>query len=254
MNKNLETIAKAFRHNSGKSFLDSGDYYGRHYEKPPIQEKQPMVTIDTWRNDEVNASIETALFLAETCEVDFELQAQFEEWAAREENSELSWFEAGEQFATEVLGLQQLARDNTYNGENDLSQDYVWEVYAEDDRRDWIYNDDALFVCYAHTGCDIRGGYAYPLFLRCQGDYAVPLDLVAEFYISEGRLNGEDIEEHELRELDEEWMCGYSSNPGYQLSKSIERIFEFTKTVDSVVVKLKSGEIVKIHASARTYC
>jgi hypothetical protein len=125
-------------------------------------------------------------------------------------------------------------------------------VYGEDDG-DWIYNDDAILVVYAHTGCDIRGGYSYPLFLRCQGDYSIPLDLCAEFYISEGRLNGADLSDDERQNLDEKWQCGYSSNPACQLSENIERVFSFTKNVDSVVVKLKSGEIVKIHASARTY-
>lgn len=251
MQDNLATIAKAFRHNSGKYFLDSGDFYGRHYDKPPITKDTPLVTIDTWGNDEVNATIETARFLAETCEVDFDLQAQFYEWVSLEENSELSWFEAGEQFATEVLGLTQLARDNTYNGENDLSQNYVWEVYSDSDKGDWIYDDEAILVVYAHTGCDVRGGYAYPLFLKCSGDYSIPVDLVAEFYISEGRKDGVELDDQECRELDEQWMCGYSSLPSYQLSKDIERVFGFTKTVDSVVVKLKSGEIVKVYASAR---
>lgn len=252
MTNNLEKIADAFRYNSGKSFLDSGDFYGRHYEKSPISENQPLVTIDTWRNDEVNATIETALFLAETCDVDFDIQTQFECWAALEENSELSWFEAGERFAAEVLNLQQLARDNTYNGENDLSQDYVWEVYSDSDKGDWIYDDDAIMVVYAHTGCDIRGGYAPPLFMRCKGDYAIPVDLCAEFYISEGRLNGVELADDECRELDEKWMIGYSSCPSYEFSKDIERVFGFTKTVDSVIVKLYLGEIVKVHASART--
>jgi hypothetical protein len=251
MTKNFEAIAKAFRHNTGKHFLDSGGAYGRHHEKPPISEESPMVTIDIWRND-VSACIETAHFLSETCEVDFDLQNQFEEWVGLEENSDLSWFEAGEKFATEVLGLYQSARDNTYNGENDLSQDYVWEVYTEDESSDWIYADNALFVCYAHTGCDVRGGYAYPLFLRCGGDYAIPMDLTAEFYISEGRLNGEEIERDELQNIDEKWQNGYSSNPAYQMSKDIERVFGFTKTKDSVIVKLNTGEIVKIHATART--
>lgn len=251
MNRNQETIAKAFRYNSGKSFLDSGDHYGRHYEKPPISDDQPIVTIDCYKR-EVSPRIETALFLAETCEVDFDIQDQFDEWAAKEENSELSWFEAGKQFATDVLGLQQLARDNTYNNENDLSQDYVWEVYDEEDRGDWIYQDDALMVCYAHTGCDVRGGYSYPLFMRCQGDYAVPFDLCAEFYISEGRKDDVELTDDECRELDEQWQIGYSSCPGYQFSKEIERVFQFTKKVDSVVVKLKTGEIVKVYASART--
>lgn len=251
MNSNLATIAKAFRHNTGKHFLDSGDYYGRHYEKPPITEETPLVSIDTWKT-EVTATIDTARFLAEVCDVDSELQEQFDDWVALEENSELSWFEAGEKFATEVLGLTQLARDNTYNGENDLSQNYVWEVYGEDDG-DWIYNDDALMVVYAHTGCDVRGGYAYPLFLRHQGDYSIPMDLVAEFYITDGRLNGEELEDEACRELDEYWQCGYTSNPAYHMSKNIERVFGFTKTVDTVVVKLESGEIVKIAAGARTY-
>lgn len=248
----FETIAKAFRYNSGRNLFDSGDYYGRHYEKPPIDEKAPMVTIDIWRN-EVNTRIESALFLAEACEVDSDLQEQFEEWAALEENSDLSWFEAGEKFATEVLGLTPKARDNTYNGENDLSQDYVWEVYSDNDNRDWIYDDDALLVIYAHTGCDVRSGYSHPVFLRSKGDYACPVDLVAEWFISEGRLNGEKMDEMVCHEMGYQYQCGYTSNPSYQLSKDIERVFGFTKTADSVVVKLKSGEIIKIHASARTY-
>lgn len=251
MTKNQETIAKAFRHNSGKSLLDSGDYYGRHYDKPPISEEQPLVRIDVYGN-EPTATIETALFLAETCEVDFDIQEQFEAWAALEENSELSWFKAGKTFATEVLGLTQLARDNTYNNENDLSQNYVWEVYAADDQGDWIYQDDALMVAYAHTGCDVRGGYAYPLFLRCQSDYSFPHDLTVEWRISEGTLNTKELSQEECQELDEKWLIGYTSNPTYQFSKDIEKVIEDSATIDSVAVKLKSGEIVKVYASART--
>jgi hypothetical protein len=252
MTKNQETIAKAFRFNTGKSMLDSGDYYGRHYDKPPISEEQPLVRIDVYSND-VTATIETALFLAETCEVDFDIQEQFEAWAALEENSDLSWFEAGETFANSVLGLTQLARDNTYNNENDLSQNYVWEVYAADDQGDWIYQDDALMVCYAHTGCDVRGGYAYPLFMRCQGDYSIPMDIVAEWRISEGTLDKKELSQEECQELDEKWSIGYTSNPTYQFSKDIEKVIEDSATIDSVEVKLKSGEIVKVWASARTY-
>ena len=110
MTKTFETIAKAFRHNTGASFLDSGSAYGRHHEKPPIAEETPMVTIDTWR-DEISATIETAHFLSETCEVDFELQAQFDEWAALDENSDLSWFEAGKTFCEDVLDLMQQRKE-----------------------------------------------------------------------------------------------------------------------------------------------
>jgi hypothetical protein len=248
MSKTFETIAKAFRHNTGASFLDSGSAYGRHHEKPPISNNDPAISIYCYTN-EVMPTIEVAHFLAEQTEVDFDIQSQFDEWVTRDENSELSWFEAGEQFATEVLGLTQRARDNTYNGENDLSQDYVWEIYSNNENNDWIYDDDALLVIYAHTGCDVRGGYAYPLFLRSTTDYSIPVDLTAQFFAAEGRLNGVNLEQDELRELDEQWQCGYSSCPSYEFNKNVDRIFTFTKTTDSVVVKIKSGEIVKVVAS-----
>jgi hypothetical protein len=248
---NFEIIAKAFRHNTGAHFLDSGSAYGRHHENPPIGKDDPIVKIECYEK-EVLATIETAHLLAATCEVDIDLQDRFDEWVALEENSELTWFEAGEQFSKKVLGLHRQARDNTYNGEHDLSQDYVWEVYTEEKYpSDWIFVDDALLVVYAHTGCDVRGGYAYPLFLRCQGDYSIPIDLVAEFYVEEGTMDGKELEDHEIRELDESWSCGYSSHPSYELSKDIEEVFVDTATVDTVKVKLKTGEIVKIVASVR---
>lgn len=243
----FEIIAKAFRHNTGRKFLDSGDHYGRHYEKPPIDLSDPIATLDVWRND-VSGSMETAAYLNAQCNVDREIQDRFDEWAALEENSEMSWFEAGETFATEVLGLTQFARNNTYNTENDLTQNYVWEVYGEEDgsRGDWLYNDDALMVVYAHTGCDVRGGYAYPLFLRSTTDYAIPVDMCVEYRILEARRDGEVIEDHGL---DERWSNGYSSNPSYQLSNDIERVFKFTQTPTTVVVKLRSGEVALIYVS-----
>lgn len=243
---NFEIIAKAFRHNTGKSFLDSGDHYGRHYEKPPIDPSDPIATLDVWGND-VCGSMETAAYLNARCNVDREIQDRFDEWVALEENSEMNWFEAGETFATEVLGLTQFAQDNTYNSENDLTQNYVWEVYGEEgDKDDWLYNDDALMVVYAHTGCDVRGGYAYPLFLRSTTDYAIPVDMCVEYRILEARRDGEVIEDHGL---DERWSNGYSSNPSYQLSNDIERVFKFTQTPTTVVVKLRSGEVALIYVS-----
>lgn len=248
----FETIAKAFRFNSGRNPFDSGDHYGRHYDKLPIDEKSPTVTINTYKS-EVTATIESAHFLSERCDVDDDITKQFDEWVALEENADLSWFDAGKQFATEVLSLSQCVRDNTYNSENDLSQDYVWEVYSDSDLNDWIHDSDALLMVYAHTGCDIRGGYSHPIFLRSNGDYSVPIDLVTGFSISEGRRDGKDLSMEECQELDEQWQCGYSSQPSYQFSKDIERVFSFTKTVDSVIVKLKSGEIVKVYANAINY-
>jgi hypothetical protein len=244
---NFDIISKAFRHNSGKSILDSGDFYGRHYEKPPISESTPMIKLDLW-NDEINATIESAHMLSEFFTVDKDIQAQFEEWLELPENEDLNWFEAGERFVEDVLGLFKQSGDNTYNSENDLSQDYQWSVYTDLNDNDWLYaSDSTLTVVHAHTGCDIRGGYSYPLFLRSMHDYSVPLNITVEYHISQGRRNGVELDSGECSDLCYEWENGYSSNPSYMLSKAVKRVFKFTKTDDSVVALLNDGAIVKIH-------
>jgi hypothetical protein len=243
---NFEYFAKAFRFNSGKSILDSGDFYGRHYEKPPISEDSPTVKMTIY-NNEIGATIESAKMLSEFYTVDKDIQERFEEWLELPENSELCWFEAGEQFAMEVLGLEKQTSDNTYNGENDLAQDYQWSVYGMDNS-DWYYaNDDTLVVIHAHTGCDIRGGYSPPLFLRPSDEYAIPMALTVGYYIIQGRSStGDDLTDDECYELSERWSNGYSNNPTYEMSKSINRVFRFTQNNHSVIAHLNTGEIVRI--------
>jgi hypothetical protein len=253
-NSDFELIAKACRYNSGSHFLDSGSAYGRHHEKAPLTEAAPAVSIDVYGNSErgwdITATLETAHFLSERCSVDPDISAQFEEWAGLDENSDKNWFEASEEFCRESLGLFQHARDNVYNGENDLSQVYIWEVWSADENEsDWVYAKDALCVVFIHTGCDVRGGYSKPLFLRHSGDYAAPLDFVAQFGISEGRdAEGNELDRDEFHSLDERWQCGYSSCPSSQLNKDVARVF--WRGPDWFIASLKSGEIVKIFAAA----
>jgi len=145
------------------------------------------------------------------------------------------------------MGLVSRARDNVYNGENDLTQVYAWEVYTpEDDNGDWIYAGDPLVVVFVHTGCDVRGGYSAPIFCRSKGEYAVPVDYVAQFHAEAGRTDGREMDDDELRAIDERWCAGYSSLPASQVTGDIERVFPWTKTATSVCAKLKSGHIVKI--------
>ncbi len=247
---NFDYFAKAFRHNTGRALCDSGDAYGRHYDKPMPKASDPTVTLDIWRN-EVSATISTPHFLSAWLEVDVGLQDRFTAWAA--EHPDLSWFEAGAEFCESELHLEQLARGNPYNNENDLSQVFVYEVWAaKENSRDWFYRHDALVLIYAHTGCDVRGGYAYPLLCRGRAhDYIMPMCCSAGFYVAEGRRDGEALASDEAQALDEVWQTGYSSCPSYRLNQDIERVFHHTwdKTNDTVVVKLKTGELVKIGCS-----
>lgn len=248
MKKSLFDIAA--RENTGKSILDSGDYYGRHWQRPALQPGRPLVT---W--DRHGATIDTALLLAEYLQPDSKLQRDFERFANKAENERESWFAVLEKYR-EHKKLVLCARDNTYNGEQDLSQVFIWETWAPESRRDWICShEDQITVIQIHTGCDVRGGYSKPVFCRALGEYQIPVDLVCGYTIVDGRTEaGLELPWQQSDSLCERWMIGYSSYPAGELENCIDRIFEFTRTADTVCALLKTGELVKIRAySAAEY-
>ena len=191
-------FSAACREDTGSHFLDSGGAYGRHHERPAIPSEAPAVTLELYparpnRNvesygpaiwpAEVLPTIETAAFLSAALLPDVELIRELETYA---ETTDKDWFTVGRDFMLSQ-GWYLQAKDNTYNGENDLSQDYVWEVWTRDEQpSDWIYSndpDDSRCVVYVHTGCDVRGGYGRPIPCGSESDYAVPMDLCAGFSI-----------------------------------------------------------------------
>jgi|DEB0MinimDraft_6_1074348.scaffolds.fasta_scaffold00295_12 hypothetical protein len=245
----IKKLAEAARYNSGRHFLDSGDHYGRHYEKGPISENDPAIKIELWGENEVMATIETVAFLSEKCEHLDYIQNQFDEFAA---DLTQSWFECGQAFC-ELKGYELKARDNTYNNENDLSQDYVWEIWDDPNPEcdDWIYSDSAILVVYIHTGCDIRGGYSFPVFLKCTDyDYSLPIDTVVGWNLCDASIDGEEIMDN--YEFDEEFQVGNSSNPSYQLNKEIDFVFApWSVNHGYVLAKLNNGVIGKFYPEIR---
>jgi hypothetical protein len=239
----MRTFFDAVRENTGRHMLDSGDHYGRHHEQPPVAVDAPAVTWDKW--EDCSATIETAHFLTEAFEMRDDLNTQFDEW---EDEREGSWFDLGPEFMRE-RGYVRHARGNVCNGENDLSQVYVYEVWGPEDGDDkggdWYYIDDAVAVIYVHTGCDIRGGYTRPYFAEPKGDYAVPFDLSAEYYIEGSNTLSDDA----AREIDQEWTCGYSGYPFGAVRDRVKRWFPWTFTETSRVALLDTGDVVRIHAA-----
>jgi len=248
------TFKEAARENTGKSMCDSGDHYGRHYEKAPIDDSEPIVTFDGKWNC---ATIETSLFLEQwSGGVDDELQAQWEKWDD-ENGSELDYFESATTFCEEVLGLTRHARDNTYNSENDLSQNYVWEVWGNEDTSDWIYPDEnTVSVFFIHTGCDIRGGYSKPVFVRPEdsGDeYSVPMNLVAGWYPIEAHdPEGNKVEDIWSTPDVDSVSIGYCSNPSYNLFENYaKRVFAFLSTKNTVCILTEDGYKIKLGLEVR---
>jgi hypothetical protein len=222
----FERAVKFARYNSGRHFLDSGDAYGRHHEQPapspgPVAEGGRIIT---------------ARLLAEHFDENETLDAEFQAFAAERDGS---WFENEDEFLTS-LGYVVAARDNTYNQDNDLSQDFVWCVWRHgnvEDRGDWVWDatkgqtvvsDEGrelpayVTTVFAHTGCDIRGGYSPPIFGAFDGETALP-DLVVGWYLAAEDEADEDAEAVAAEWNDRgEFSVGYSSSPRYHLESKAE--------------------------------
>jgi hypothetical protein len=245
--KNI-TFFTACRENTGKSLCDSGDFYGRVYDKPAIPEDVPI--IKEWREGEP-ATINTAAYLDNHFKIDRKLQKGCETFGKK--NTEMTWFELGEEFM-KSKGYRQLQRDNVCNRENDLDQVFVYEVWCHESEPtyDDVYNNDAVVtVFYMHCGCDVRGGYGRPIFTRGLGDYNFPVDLNAGYHISEGvDSEGNVLESDEYESLDEQWEIGYSSYPYGKLQDDVTEFLKDSRTNDTVRARLKTGELVTIYAYA----
>lgn len=246
----FNALAKAARYDSGSSFLDSGSAYGRWHEAPPVKTEVATATLDVYGDECHGGTLETAHYLAEQCTYNAKLQAAFRRWEKRQSGD---WFALGREFM-ERRGYVLQSRDNVYNGENDLTQVYVWEVWtpAGEECDDWIYAESAVFVVYVHTGCDVRGGYSYPVFLETRGEYSCVTDLVCEFYIAEAR----GLDDDECREIDQRWQCGYSGWPFGRVRDDVKRWFPATLSPDKTTIcaVLESGHAVRIGVAAPISC
>jgi hypothetical protein len=156
-------------------------------------------------------------------------------------------FDDGRQFM-ESQGYFCHARDNTYNSENELSGEVVWEVWTKKEHEhDWVWADDAVCVLYCHRGGDVRGNYGGPLFLEHNGDYSMALDWVCGFHIEEGvDSDGESLQDGDCRQLDEHWQIGYSSSPFCAMEESVREWVEFDEEQSTWKAVLTTGETVWI--------
>lgn len=271
MKKDNQTFATLCRQDTGRHFLDSGGAYGRHYEKPPIDPDDSPFEIEAWgpgtgkiedRSVDITCSMETSVFLADQFEILHGLTDAFEAWAEEQDHGD--WFSLVPEFMSQWKrhivhtdlediehpdGFTSRARDNVYNGENDLTQVFIWEVFCpvEHREKEWYYHPDAVTAIWIHTGCDVRGGYTRPVFCRMQkNEGALPLSFCVQWYIGEGTdADGDPLSDDECRVLDEKWSCGYTSWPTGQFRGDVKRVVSMEK--DKIAVLLNSGETVTVY-------
>jgi len=163
------------RQNTGKALCDSGGEDGRHWQQPAPTK---LIRVRTGEGRWETAITLTGL-LREHAKVVEAVQVAIE--AEYKSDRKVSNFEVGPR-VMKRLGYHELARDNTYNwANNDLDQCFVFEVWSKDKNQEWIWAENSVVLVYAHTGADVRGGYARPIAVVFGGESTVPIDLVVNF-------------------------------------------------------------------------
>jgi hypothetical protein len=202
------------RQNTGKHFLDSGFASGRMWQQPPptkgaevLLDEYPTISLTQWL---VDCATERSEFME-----------HFEQWA--DDHPDDPWFDIGRE-AMEAKGYVCATRGNTYNGENDLDQEFVYEVWLPEahEGEDYWWSEHAVLVMYIHTGADVRGGYGRPLAVEWDGELVMPADLLVEYHCEELT----DV-------VNDRLTCGYSRNPRYQLESEG---FEFVEVRDGMLI------------------
>jgi len=163
--KKIETFKDLTRQNTGTHFLDSGGENGRHWQQGEAPtELFSTIDANVGSDSMWGCMINTGEFLDERLEILEELNGEFDRFSELEENEKSSWFELVEAFK-ERKGWASLVRDNTCNGETDLSQEFIFEVFATDgdDTKDWIYEGDFRRITARIFEADIQSPFSLEL-------------------------------------------------------------------------------------------
>ena len=164
-------LAGMLTENTGRSILDSGDAYGRHWQRNQCRDfdAEPLGTAQFWNCDgrvDMCASLNVYHWLSERLLHDEEMQARFDEFAESEPDT--PWLAVMREFA-ESIGATGLYGDgepfivNTYNHDSALSQVLQYLYFETED------GENGYILLQIHGGCDVRGGYTAPKVFYSNG-------------------------------------------------------------------------------------
>lgn len=182
------------------------------------------------------ATICTARWLSTFCEY-HTLNDDMWEWyeehmddVETSSNSDDTWFNTGRMFM-ESIGYTCVARENTYNNENDFSHGFLYEVWEPENEQsgDWIYSKVAVVLLYIHRGFDPRSGYSRPLivtFEKSDCEYSMILNWVCGYYLYDPKGAWDDDWKDSVND---KLTIGYSNYPYRQIE---EMGFKWVETND----------------------
>lgn len=155
-------VAAMLTENTGRHFLDSGDAYGRHWQRNAGLtwknfDAAPAATIDRYGC----VTLSTYHWMVENLTYDADITARFRRWAKAEVRADDSWLANMNEWAEKHCDPHGDRNTvNTYNGEDWLSQVLQWVEYE-----DAVWGGRVLLV-QVHGGADVRGGYSAPRAFR----------------------------------------------------------------------------------------
>lgn len=183
IDETAEVLKEMLTENTGRALLDSGDYYGRNWERNQTRdfdsEPETLLQFDTWRDSEGNERADICImhnvyhWLRDRLIFNAELTELFDRMVD-EDDSSPSWLADAEAFpgwlvergkvesVSGIYGDGEPVIVNTYNHESLLSQ-VIQFVYWEDENGEHV----ALQI---HGGCDVRGGYTRPRIFDVDGN------------------------------------------------------------------------------------
>lgn len=170
LNKTDKKLIEMLKENTGKHMLDSGNAYGRHWEKNQkvdfTKRDEVELTFDKW-NDEVTVDVTIDLFhfLRDKVNYIHQIQSSFIKFCNRPENVDKYWDENIEdyiEYRKKKYNARDIWSENSYNGESALSQIIQFVEWYDD--KGWYV------ILQIHGGCDARSGYTSPVIFELVND------------------------------------------------------------------------------------
>jgi len=168
----MKAVAGMLTENTGKSVMGCEYVYGAQYEQhkdksPEDFSKEPLVQYEFLSEGSILVSVNIFHFLCSNYIHSPEMNNLFKNYVENIDEPSPFYKEEVEDFTDFIqTDCNKNVKDfyggweNTYNYDNNLSQDYMFAGY--------IIDGILYEVIMTHNGCDIRGGYSYPVWFRVE--------------------------------------------------------------------------------------
>ncbi len=157
-----QVIQDMLTENTGRSMLDSGGVYGRHWEKNQglrFANSKPVLL--SFKDEYIDFTRNIYHFLVECLEYSPEWQKKFEQFCKKDDpKDDKYWLDLMSRFASKYGEKGSHSGANTYNSEDLLSQVIQYEqftFFSTDNN-----TSEEIVLLQIHGGCDVRGGYTEP--------------------------------------------------------------------------------------------